>query len=88
MLSGSSCSFLVVPARSRLFQFVSGSSSLFQFVSRFSMYVDYYDSTVSWYYQLNPDVEEERSMARSTKCRRCVFIFNCFITGQHIYKDI
>ena len=28
------------------------------------------------------------AMARATKCRTCVFEFNCCITGHHIYKDI
>ena len=27
-------------------------------------------------------------MARATRCRTCVFEFNCFITGHHAYKGI
>ena len=27
-------------------------------------------------------------MARATRCRPCIFEFNCFITGHHVYKDI
>ena len=27
-------------------------------------------------------------MARATRCRPCVFEFNCFITGHHVYKGI
>ena len=31
---------------------------------------------------------KESAMARATRCRPCIFEFNCFISGHHLYKDI